>query len=434
MKKVLLIALSVVMIVMLSVSSLSVSAADFNCDVDTSSDYVYMENLDTGNIVFEKNSTEKTYPASLTKIMTYIVVAENVPDFEGTTVTIKEEAFEGLDPESSVMGLQSHIGESFTVLELLYGMMVPSGNDAAWVLADYVGNGVDNFVDMMNRKAQQLKCDSTHFVNPHGLYDPDHYSTASDIAVITKYAMNKPRFSEITDTVEYTIPKMEYPLETTNYMIDPEYYDYYYENAKGIKTGYTDEAGKCLVSTAQYDGYNYLCIAMGAPYSYVDQINYAMLDSKALYEWAFDSIAFVQLLAPDEVIRTMPVQYVWGDAYVDAIVVEGVSTLLPVDYDDSLVTAKIECPRYVTAPINKGDVFGTISVYYDNELVSTTDIVSGVSIERDTSNYVALKILGFIVDHIVLTVIVLIIIVSFLILSISSHKRKKKRAQRFRYR
>ncbi len=424
-----------VLAVMLCVSTLSVSAADFGCNVDTSSSAVYMENLDTNTVVYQKNADEKMYPASLTKIMTYIVVTENIPDLENTKITIKEDAFIGLDPESSVMGLQSHIGEEFAVIDLLYGMMVPSGNDAAWVLAEYVGNGsVDNFVNMMNQKAAQLDCKSTHFVNPHGLYDSMHYSTALDLAVITKYASEKPYFMEITGTSQYYVDKMDTTIKTTNYMIDPSYSQYYYSYVEGGKTGYTDEAGKCLITTAKKDEYRYMCIALGAPFSYADEINYAMLDSKAMYEWAFNNISYIELLPNNDVLKSLPVEFVWGDKYVDAVTDGSVSVLLPNDYDESLVETKVELPDYVSAPIEENQVLGKVSVYYDTELVGTSNIISLENIERDKSNYLMHRFIGFVVNNIIWIVVLLCVVVIIICMLISSHKRKKRRNSRYRYR
>lgn len=435
MKRVILSVLPIILIIALSLSVLTVSAADYGCDVETSSSAIYFENLDTGIVVYEKNAGEKLPPASLTKIMTYIVVVENIPDLENTKITITEEALADLDPESSVMGLTGYIGEEFSVLELLYGLMLPSGNDAALVLANYVGDGiVDNFVDMMNRKAGQLGCTGTHFVNPHGLYDSMHYSTANDLAVITRYAIEKPYFSEITDTYKYQVDGMTEILETTNYLIDPSYPQYYYEYAQGIKTGYTDEAGKCLISVAQKDDYRYLCIALGAPYSYAEDINYAMLDSKDLYTWAFEDISFVEILPAGDVIKTFAVEFVWGDKFVDGVADGAVTALLPDDYDESLVTTEVDLPEYVSAPIEKDEVFGTITVYYDGELVGEANVISVEQIERDETNYLMHRFIGFVVNNIIWIVIVLVILTVIMFMYISSHRRRKRRQSRYRYR
>ncbi len=435
MKRIFACSLALVMILMTFVSSLSVCAADYGCTVETSSSNVYVENLDTGTVVYEKNIDEKVPPASLTKIMTYIVVAENIPDFENTKVTVTDSALANLDPESSVMGLKGYIGQDFTVLDLLYGLMLPSGNDAALVLADYIGDGnIDNFVEMMNRKAAQLGCKSTHFVNPHGLYESAHYSTARDLSVITKYAMEKPYFKEITSKATYHAQGMTESIETTNYLLDPYHPEYYYEYATGIKTGYTDEAGKCLISTAEKDGYNYLCIALGSPYSFAEDVNYAMLESKELYEWAFNNISSVELLSSSEVIDRLPVEFVWGNVFVLAMPDGGVNALLPNNYDESLVTTEVDLPEYVRAPVEMNEVLGTISVYYDGELVGTTNLVSKEEIKRDQSNYLMHRFIGFVVNNIIWIAIVLAIAVGALIMYINARKQKKRRQARRRYR
>ena len=435
MKKVLSFLFAFILIISLMISTLCVNAADFGCNVVTSSKSIYMENLDTGTVVYEKNADEKLPPASLTKMMTYIVVCENVPDLENTMVTVTDETLAGLDPESSVMGLTSCIGQQVSVLDLLYGLMIPSGNDAAIVLANFVGDGsVDTFVDMMNSKSGQLGCNSTHFVNPHGLYDSNHYSTARDLAIISKYAAEKPYFTEIESKVTYNVSSVNLDLETTNYMIDPSYPKYYYEYVEGGKTGYTDEAGKCLSSTAKKDDYRYMCIALGAPYSFTEDVNYAMLDTKEMYEWAFSNISFVELMPAEKVIEELSVEYKWGSVFVDAVTEKGVEALLPSGYDESLITSEVDLPDYVSAPIEKGEVFGTASVYYDGEFVGKTNIVAAETIERDESNYNMHRFISFVVENIVLLSIISVALIIGVAVMISSHRNKKRRNSRRRYR
>lgn len=428
---------AIVMIFTLTLCSFSASAVDYGCDVDTYSSNVYIENLDTGIVVFEDGANQQVPPASLTKIMTYIVTVENIKDLENTMVTITEDMLTDLDPESSVMGLTDYIGEQFSVRDLLYGLMLPSGNDSALVLAQVVGGDVDTFVSMMNDKAKSLKCKDTHFVNPHGLYDDDHYSTAYDLSVITKYAIDLPYFKEITSTYQYDVEGMDEPLETTNYTIDPSYSQYYYEYIEGGKTGYTDEAGKCLITTANNGDYRYLCILLGSPFSYAENVNYAMLDSKDLYEWAFQNISYKEILPNTESLKSVEVQYVWGDVTVDAMPSEQVVALLPNDYEQSLVTTKVEADDIVSAPVTKGQELGLVSVYYDDELISTTKLISTVDIKRDNLNYYLHKFFEFLKNNAVVIIIVLVVIIALWVtISVSNrrHKERMKRRQNRRYR
>ena len=405
----------------------SASAIDYGCTIDPVSDAVYLEELNSGAVVYEHNADEIVYPASTTRIMTYIIVAENVPDFDNTKVEVTEEALYDLDPESSVMGLESHIGESFSVRDLLYGLMLPSGNDAALVLADYVGHGVEGFVDLMNRKAAQLGCESTHFVTPHGLHNSQHYTTARDMATITKYAMEKKDFLEIANTTRYTPSGFSEPIETTNYLIDESQEGgyYYYPYAKGIKTGYTDEAGKCLVSTAEKDDTRYLCIALGADYSFIEDINYAMLDSASYYKWAFDNLSYQTVYNSYDTLQSIPVKYVWGNKRLDLVPASAVEALLPNGYDPDLITTKAECKDVAETPVREGDVYGTLTVYYDDLMIGKTDIVASESIDRQFSNFLLHFTIDLIRRHIILFLIFVVILIVLLLIIIENIRRKR---------
>ena len=188
------------------IPSLSVKAAAYEPDFEPVSQGVILVNLDTEAVVYEKNADLRLEPASTTKIMTYIIAAEHISDLEGTMITAKKEVLDRLDGTgSSTMGLQDD--ETLSAMDLLHGLMIRSGNDASLVLADYVCNGdINQFVEMMNQKAQELGCQDTHFTNPHGLHDENHYTTARDLYLITKYAMTLPNFMEISSKVSYVLP------------------------------------------------------------------------------------------------------------------------------------------------------------------------------------------------------------------------------------
>ena len=429
---------SAILVVALSVTS--TFALDYGCTVETVGEGVYMEELNTGIVVYEKNADVKMNPASTTKIMTYIIVSDKVSDFENTKIEVTEKALETLDPESSVMGLKDHIGESYSVKDLLYGMMIPSGNDAALVLSDYIGEGnIDTFVQLMNYKAAELGCINTHFVNPHGLYDPDHYSTPRDMAAITKFAMNVRDFKEISNTVKYTPAGFENPIVTTNYMIDPNGHngDYYYPYAKGIKTGYTDEAGRCLITTAEKDGYTYLCVDLGAAYTFEEDVNYAMKDSAALYEWAFGGIAGQVIFSTTDVVANIPVDNTKDNTTLDLVAKEDIKALLPVEFQRDQITTKNNIPESVSAPINQGSVIGTVEIYYQGEKIAESELCASASIDgatkseqqakTDTENTIKLVL---IIVFGVATVIIVVIV----ILVVSKARRKKREVQRHRRR
>ena len=197
-----------------------------------------------------RTPTSGCYPASLTKIMTCLIALEN--GNLSDVVTVSESALADLDEDSSVAGLV--VGEQMTLENLLYCMMVVSGNDACNVIAEHVAGSVTDFVRMMNQRAYELGCTNTHFNNPHGLHDESHYTTARDLAIITQAALKSENFRQIVDTYEYKLPddnmRQNIPkLKTTNMLIYQSMSNsLYYPRAHGIKTGYTSQAGRCVIS------------------------------------------------------------------------------------------------------------------------------------------------------------------------------------------
>ena len=256
------------------------SEMGFPCDklTDPNSASIYMVSLDTDTVVYTYNPDERRPMASMTKIMTYIVTAETVSDLQNTRTTV---------PESVAPWRNTSLSSS--IYELLNLMMVPSGNDAALTLAKYVdslnitaddpqydedGDGKMSCVELMNKKAAELGCTNTHFVNPHGLYDENHYTTAREMATITEYALTMPYFTDVTSQTYYTQPPTnmtseERTVTTTNRML-LSYDDEYYTYATGVKTGSLNESGYCISATATYDGYSYLVVCVyrqrGQPY------------------------------------------------------------------------------------------------------------------------------------------------------------------------
>lgn len=421
-------------VIIVCFSIISASAVDYMFDADTVSDAVYLENLNSGAVVYEKNSDQRKYPASTTKIMTFVITAENVSDLDNTAVTIKQETIEGLDPDSTVMGLSSHIGEQVSVRDLLYGLMLPSGNDAALVLADYVGNGVSGFVDKMNAKAAELGCANTHFANPHGLYDTEHYTTARDMALIAKHAMTIPGFMEISNTVSYT-PEGFDTLHNTNFMIDKDAEDgaYYNQYTKGIKTGYLDEAGKCIVTSSDKDGDQYVCVCLGAEYSFEDDVNYAMKDTAKLYDWAYANLGMQTIYSPADSLASVDVKYVRNGKLLSAVPEKDIKAFLPNNYDKNKLTVNINCAEQVEAPVKKGDVLGTVSVKYEDLDLGTTNLLAAEDVERDISPFEVFVTENIMLLAIVAAVLILIIILLIVLIAVrSARKRRKPKGRRFK--
>lgn len=388
--------LSVLFIFAILVSSLFSVGANAAYDkamesLELYSDCVLLVSADNGEIIFEKNAGKQTSPASLTKVVTAIVVLENCENLE-ETVTVPESCIRELDGTGSSMG-GLKAGEQISVYNLLCCLLISSANEAANTLADHVFGDRDKFIAEMNAVAEKLGCVNSHFVNPHGLDDENQYVTAKDMAEFMKYAMEFPAFEEIAGRVSYVLPETnlqkERTIRNTNYMMSSAYAEYYCKYVKSGKTGSTSTAGKCVVSTASKDGYNYIAVCLDAPFYDMDNDGYdengAFLDSKEMYEWAFRNIELVAISDTTRIVGQVPVKYAKTTDYITLTPAETVYGLVPVGTDSgSLYIELIEdtVPEFVKAPVEKGEVIGKARVLYAGEPIKEIDVVASMSVER----------------------------------------------------
>lgn len=389
-KRILMILLAVAL--MIGFGSTAINAAGFDPGMEFNSESILLINLDTGKTVYEKEPDKRMEPASTTKIMTYIVAYEAVQNMD-TVITVPQEVEDTLTGTgSSMSGI--YVGEELTLRQLLNLMMVPSGNDAALALALYVGNGDElAFAEMMNQKAKELGCTGTNFVNSHGLHDENHYTTARDLSLIAQYARTLPEFTSITNQLYYTLaPTNVYGEErivyATNRMLNAnvDNGEYYYKHVQGIKTGSHDQAGYCLVSTAVNRGYSYLCVTLGAPS--VDQEGNSisthgeMLDTKELYQWAFENLELKTILKTGDIKGEVMVDYAWSVDSTLAAAEESFSTLLPYEVETGSIIYEVNLPEKIAAPINKGQVLGTVTMIYADQILGTVNLVALETIEK----------------------------------------------------
>ena len=240
---------------------------------------------DTGDVLFEKDSLVRMYPASTTKIMTLLLALESGISMD-TVVTIPEVA-QNVPSDSSTVPV--YAGEKMTFQDLLYGFMLTSGNDGANAIAYIVGGSIENFVAMMNARAAEIGCTGTHFSNAHGYHDDTHFTTAMDLALIAREAMRNPTFRQIVSTPQYTmaptVNRGEYTVTTSSEMIIPGN-RYYYEDCIGIKTGYHSRAGHCFVGAGERDGIMLITVAMRSAASSTERA-YTWQDTLRLLEYGF---------------------------------------------------------------------------------------------------------------------------------------------------
>lgn len=416
------------------------SHAAFNDEVNFKSEIVYMENLDQGTVVFNKNATKKTAMASMTKITTAMVVLENVKNLD-TVVTAKQSVLDTLSgTNSSNAGIVA--GEQLTVRQLLNLMMVHSANESAAILADYVGGGdMSKFIDMMNAYAKKLGCKNTHYVNPHGLDAPDHYTTAKDLATVAKKALENDLFKTIVGQASYTLPdtnkRSSISYTNTNQLIN-KHSKYYYEPCKGIKTGTTENAGQCLISYATQNGYTYLCVVIGGADLYAStshESNQAFLDTLSAYKWAFNNLKLKVVASPNDIVSVADIKLARKVDTVQLVPSTEVSAILPVDVDSSGIAINVvdgSIDPDLHAPLKAGEVVGKANILYAGDKLATIDLVSATDVHRSffgTIWYCISTLFHFLVVKIVVVVAVLFALAYYLIHKLRKKNERKRNVQ-----
>lgn len=378
-------------------------------DPQADSSYAVMLVAEKGSsetVLYAKNADEPLYPASLTKVMTVLLAVEAVE--AGTVkltdmVTAQDDLYFDLTPDSSSVYMS--IGETMSLENLLYCAMVASANEACNVIAEYISGSVGEFVEQMNRRAGELGCENTHFVNTHGLQDAEHYTTARDFARILREASTHELIMEISNTVKYTVPdtnmSAERKLENTNSLINPTnpLYpgDYGYEYTKGVKTGHTSDAGYCLATTAEKDGVQLLCVILKADaYELPDKSMFygSFADARSLFTWAFDNFSYQEIVKSTEIITDMPVA-MGADAQTVAIRPSmSITAFLPNDVDLTSFERTVtlyptggETEGTLTAPVSAGQTVGEICVSLNGEVYGTSTLVTTTSVDLSRVQY-----------------------------------------------
>lgn len=380
--------------------------AAFAPPFEVNAEAVYMVNLDTGRVVYAKNELEARAPASLTKMMTSLLLMENVADLPGTQITAPGYIYDEFVPfHGNISTADIRPYETVTAETLLYAMLLPSANEAASIVADYLGGGnLDNFFYTMNARAKQLGCVNTNFTNAHGLFgmDQNHYSCAYDMYLIAKACYDTPGFMEVACTPTYALPTTNKHPSPANPSYPADVYEYirttnafqragsahYRSEVHGIKTGSTDEAGYNLVSTATRNGITYMLVVMGTPYE-KDEHGWGLAFSVSaqLYDWAFDNFSVAPALDVNTPIREVSVKYADASDTVLLYPEEPFATLLPNEADESVLQLDFLLPDSVAAPIHVGDVIGAVKISLAGEELGTVGLVSHSEVERSEILY-----------------------------------------------
>lgn len=323
-----------------------------------------------GKVLWEKDADRPLPIASLTKIMTMTLVLEALRDGKVTL----DDVVTGSALARSMGGTQIWLeeGEQMSLRDMLYAVAVGSANDCAMALAEHVAGSVDEFVRLMNQRAAQLGMTNTRFANPTGLDAPDNYSTARDLALLSRYAVTLPLFLELTSTWDYYVRKdtpKEVWLTTFNKLLKQ------YPGCDGIKTGFTDTARYCLAATAKRDGLRLIAVVLGAPTS-----KDRMADIRALLDYGFRAYEAVKVLPGGSAVASVEVLRGAQDK-VDAVVAEDVYVVVPRGQRGQW-QKEVVLHKPIVAPVKKGQVVGVLVFTREGEKVAEVPLVSAAEVPR----------------------------------------------------
>ena len=346
-----------------------------------------------GDILYDKGASERAYPASTTKLTTCLLVMEAIQSGQltlQTPITAGDTAYQGLTGNFSTADIK--VGETMTVEELLYCLMLPSANEAANILAVAIDGSIEDFVAHMNRRASELGCRGTHFTNPHGLHDDEHYTTAYDLAITMEACLEFDLFRTVTRTPKHMVPATnlagEREIYNSNGLVSSwRYGGYLYDKCIGGKTGSTDEAGRCLVAAAEDGDEVLISVILGSGPMEVpgeEKLKQGQFrESQRLLEYGFNNFQRVTITRGDDPVDTVKVTMSRQADEVNVKPQGSITKTLPKDMDlDDIETDIRLFAKEVEAPVEAGQVMGVMTLSYEGEIYGELDLVAVTSVER----------------------------------------------------
>ncbi|MEF9990767.1 MAG: serine hydrolase [Romboutsia sp.] len=391
-----------------------------------SAEFAVLMDYETGKVLYDKNSDKKLYPASTTKIWTAYIVLKNVSNLNQVIKIENMPAVEG-----SSMYLKD--GESFTIKELLDSLLIHSSNDVAVVLANYISGSIEKFAELMNSEAKAIGTKNTHFTNPHGLPDENHYTTAYDMALMARESMSNKIFREIvkTPSIKYkateAYPYERYFLNTNKFLGSKEKINYRakeidinYDIVDGIKTGFTDDAGKCLLSSAVKDNMRVISAV------FKSSGNELYLDSRTIIDYGLENFTNSTVVDKSKLIDTIDVKFTkQGKLVYEPL--HSYKVVLSKGNKKEEYKTKVNLDK-INLPIKKGDKVGNLEVYKGNVVESTIDLVATDNLDSSFSFITENKLISNILKITLVALVLLVII--FIYLVIAKKIRKKNKSHR----
>ena len=367
----------------------------------------------TGKVLIQKDMNKQLYPASTTKILTAIIAIEKLD--LSSTLTASRSAVMSIPSGYSNAGIK--VGESLNVNDLLEMFLIHSANEVGYIFAEEISGNIENFANLMNQKAKELGCINTHFTNPSGIHDINHYSTAYDMAIIARYCMKNETFRNIVNKKSCKFSATDlYPEEryfkNTNSLLDPSN-RYYYEYAIGIKTGFTTQAKNCLIAGAQKNGIELIAVMLGAEATENGQSG-RYIDAKNLFDFGFENYEVKQFLQEGTKIAEIKIKNATKETQtLNLLAKTSLSATFESSFNISSLNPSIKIEENITAPIAKDKILGKISydidgITYETDLIAENDVIKSNILET--------------IIQILSAIIILILIAEFF-----SHKRKKQK-------
>lgn len=378
-------------------------------DIDISSQNAILYNMDSGEVLYEKNADEKASIASLTKIMTALVALENIDDLDKQVILTSDD-FKGL-AEANAVTAGFTKGEVATYRDLLYGLLLPSGADAAKALARNISGSEEAFIEKMNDKAKEMGLKTTHFSTVIGLDDENNYSTAREISLIFKEALQHKDFKEIITTKEYTSSDGKVKFHST-IQSNAKKFDISVPYILGGKTGTTTDAGLCLATIAEANKVNYMLVTLGATYD--KKAPHHIEDAKTIYDYFIEHYGNQIIVDKQKSFKEIKVKYA-NNEKLKLYPTKNITMYLNNDYNKQDIKLDYDGKEEITAFNKKGDTLGTLKIYYQDKLIDTETITLNENLK--------FNLLSFIKEEILIITGIVILIVSIICL----HKLKNNK-------
>lgn len=339
-------------------------------ELDLTAESAILVDAHSGKVLYEKDPHKKLYPASMTKLMTMVLAMEAL---QAQRVKM-EDVVTASEHAASFRGSRIFLtaGEQLSFKEMLLGVALASGNDAAVAVAEHVAGSHEAFVELMNQKAAELGMKNTHFVNCNGLHDPEHYTTAADFALLGRYALNFPELLELCSIKHYRIredTKCPFQYDNKNKLL------WFYPGTDGFKTGWTEEAKYCFVGTCLRNNLRLISVVLGVP---APKGHFA--ETQKLFNYGFSQFAFREFYQKDEVVGEVKVGKGLTEG-LKAVPEEKVGITLPRG-EEQKVQAEVELLPLVNAPVQKGQVVGHVSIVKDDEVLQRTNLIAAEEVPK----------------------------------------------------